>query len=785
MPWILRRDFFRTALGLLTGSVPSAAMQQGGIATIQGTQPAGPSESRSEFDLVVVGGGIAGTSCAITAARNGIRVALVHNRPMLGGNSSSEVRLYPEDNSRYHCWIREGGINDEFHVEDRKRSYVPAGDGYLNCDWDLVLYEWALREPNLTLYLNTHMARVRKSGANRIESVEAFQLDTEKEFVFTAPLFVDATGDGVLAAKAGADFSWGRDPKSLYSEQLAPETAEPPTMGNTLYYRAFNIDQKAPFDAVPWARKFNSLDELNGRYVDQEVGQWWMEVGLPYHQIHENDKIRHELLRAILGSWDALKNRGGERGEKYALEFVGFVPYKRECRRILGDYVVTQQHVQDPQLLADSVAYGCWEIDIHSPGGVLALHRPPDLIPMDDWDRLGTQVYPIPLRSLYSRNINNLMMCGRPISCSYIAFSSSRVLRTGSIVGQAVGAAAAVCKRHGELPRETAKRHAAEVQQVILRDDGHIPGVLNEDAHDLARQATVTASSAMSLVFPEANEPFDLAIPHAQIVPVSAGRIDAVELLLENSGPARQITLTLRSATFVWDFRPSAKLKQAQATVPPGRSWVRFALNASVPPSKLYIFELGAAPGLKWLGAKDSEGKLSLTPVGVTPGSLPGSSRWRPITKGASLAMRLYPESHPYAADNVVTGTNRPDRWTNVWLSNSEHGLPAWLELAWNSPRRLNQVQITFDTDANRRSTLPFFRYPECVRDYRIEVDGKTVAAIEGNYHRRRVHNFPEVRGSRLRIIVEATNGAPMARVFEVRAYLERRSSAVVQESAG
>ncbi|HVX65722.1 MAG TPA: FAD-dependent oxidoreductase, partial [Bryobacteraceae bacterium] len=714
MSWLLRRDLFRTAFGIFTGAAARGQAQEGSAPAPQSVQESGPPTS---FDLVVVGGGIAGTSCAISAARNGVRVALVHNRPMLGGNSSSEVRLYPEDNSRYHCWIREGGLNDEFHVEERKRNHVPAGDGYMNCHWDLVLYEWALREPNLSLYLNTHMSRVHKRGASRIESVEAFQLDTEREFVFSAPLFVDATGDGVLAAKAGADFHWGRDPRSRYGESLAPPKAEPPSMGNTLYYRAYNAGRPVPFTPLPWARPFRSVEELNGRYMDPEVGQWWMEVGLPFNQISDNDRIRHELLRTILGAWGALKAGGGGDAANYALDFVGFVPYKRECRRIVGDYVVTQADVQDPHPLPDAVAYGCWEIDIHSPGGVLALERPPDLIPMDDWDRLGTQVYPIPLRALYSRSIDNLLMCGRPISCSYVAFSSSRVLRTGSIVGQAVGAAAAVAKRYGELPRETARRHSAEVQQVILRDDGHIPGIENNDPLDLARSAAAAASSAMTLLFPEADQRFDLVTPHAQILPVSSGRIDAVDLLLENPGsaPARA-TLSLRQVSHVWDFRPSERLASTGATVPPGRSWVRFPLHTEVTPRRLYAIELAAAPGLFWLGAKDKEGQPSLTPAGVTPASLPGRSRWRPLTLGCSLGVRLFPESQPYGAGNVNTGTNRPDRWPNIWLSDPNLPLPAWLELTWKTPQRLNLVQLTFDTDTNRRSTLPLFRYPDCVR---------------------------------------------------------------------
>jgi hypothetical protein len=223
----------------------------------------------------------------------------------------------------------------------------------------------------------------------------------------------------------------------------------------------------------------------------------------------------------------------------------------------------------------------------------------------------------------------------------------------------------------------------------------------------------------------------------------------------------------------VWDFRPSERLKSAGVLVPPGRSWVRVPLHAEVTPQRLYAIEVGAAPGLFWLGAKDVEGEPSRTPAGVTPASLPGRSRWRPLTLGCSLAVRLFPESRPYGAGNVNTGTNRPDRWPNIWISDPEKPLPAWLELNWKAPQRLNLVQLTFDTDTNRRSTLPLFRYPDCVRDYRLELDGKAIAAVAGNYHRRRVHRFPEVEATALRLVVEATNGASMARVFEIRAYRE------------
>src|SRR4051794_17451968 len=191
-----------------------------------------------EFDLIVVGGGISGTACAISAARNGVKVALVHERSMLGGNASSEVRLYPEGNDAVQPWIKESGIHEEVHIEERTRNHVYYREGLMNCHWDLVLYEWVIREKNLTLFLNTHFHRLKMKDKKTIQSITAIQLGSEKTFELGAPLFVDASGDGVLGYRAGADFRWGREAKSEYGESLALDVADEKTMGNTLFFRA-------------------------------------------------------------------------------------------------------------------------------------------------------------------------------------------------------------------------------------------------------------------------------------------------------------------------------------------------------------------------------------------------------------------------------------------------------------------------------------------------------------------------------------------------------------------
>lgn len=766
-----------------------------------------------DYDLVVVGGGISGVSTAISAARHGMKVALVHNRAMFGGNSSSEVKLFPEDNAAHHPWIKEGGINEEFHTEERARNHEYYLEGTMNCHWDLVLYEWVIREKNITPYLNTHMHQVFMKNKNQIESVFAIQLGTEKSFILSAPLFVDATGDGLLGELAKAQLRWGREAREEYNEPLAPQTADEKVMGNTLFFTAKDTGTPVPFKKPEWAAEFPEDTDLTDRgHRFFRGGYWWIEVGTPYHPIKDNNETRHEALRQLLGVWDHIKNQDCKTVSKkesanYGLDFVGFWPYKRASRRLIGDYVLTQHDVQNPQPLEDAIAYGCWEIDIHVDGGILQRDKQP-ISGGNVWQDVCGQVYGIPIRSLYSRNIHNLMMAGRTISCSYLAFASTRVLSTGSICGQAVGVVASLAKQYKMTPREVGRFHAPEAQQIILRHDGHIPGIENTDQNDLARKARVTASGHLKLHFPEPNNERELTIPYAQLFPVSGSYIDKVELLMKsNKNTATKIRLGLREAAHVWDFRSQKDLTSAEAVIPAHtETWVSFALRKKVAPGKLYyIYIVGKYPGIFWKAFHETDGQPNQVPVGTTAARLPDKSpysekrttfreifspvglkdipgagkegHWRPLTHGRCMSLRIYPEVSPYQPENIIKGTNRPDKWTNIWISDPQQPLPASLELSWDSPVDFNKIQLTFDTDQNRRIILPLFRYPDCVKDYMIEyhngISWTKLLQQKDNYIRRREHQFKKVKTDKLRFTVLATNGAPTARIYEVRVYQE------------
>jgi len=445
-------------------------------------------ETIGDLDLVVVGGGMAGICGAIAAARLGCRVALVQDRPVLGGNSSSECRVWicGADHHGRTPDARETGILEELRAENQRRNEQESP-----WMWDAILWDAVTREANLRLFLNARCYDAEMEKPGTIRAALAMQVGNEKRLRFEAPLFMDASGDGECAFRAGADYRTGREGRSEFDEDMAPAQPDAFTLGNSLLFTVKDMGRPVKFEPPAWARKFETDEDLPFRHhhsLEHPCNFWWIEWGGERDTIGDNEEIRDELLRILFGMWDHIKNRGDHKAENLALDWLGFVPAKRESRRFMGDYVLTQGDLEKAVLFDDRVAYGGWPLDPHPPKGIYDAGHP--------CTQKQVPLHSIPLRSLYSRNIENLLLAGRLISGTHAAHASYRVMATGAVCGQAAGTAAAFCRRYACSPREAGRNHIGELQQQLLRDDCYIIDVRNEDPDDLARGAKVTASSS-------------------------------------------------------------------------------------------------------------------------------------------------------------------------------------------------------------------------------------------------------------------------------------------------
>jgi len=439
-------------------------------------------------DVLVAGGGLAGVLAAVSAARHGAKVVLVQDRSRLGGNSSSEIKMHVvgANNHKGRPGWREGGLLEEFRLDDAANN--PQRCWEL---WDLLLYDKVVSEPNITPLLETtlYSAEVKDGMIRRVQA----RCDrSEHLYGVTAKLFCDCTGDSRLGLEAGAEFRVGHESRGDHGESLAPETADHQTQGCSILFTARDFGRPMPFAPPKWARKITERNLKSRPIKTWEYGYWWIEWGGHMNTVRDNERIRFELLGIVMGVWDHIKNSGKfPSSANWALDWVGMLPGKREARRLVGDHMLTQQDLMGLNGdFEDAVCIGGWNLDEHPPTGFDDPEKPPFVsIKLKD-------VYNIPFRSLYSKNVRNLLMAGRNISATHTAFSSTRVMGTCAVEGQAIGTAAALCVRHGLLPRGLYEDKAKlkGLQQTLLRDDQSIKGLKNEDPSDLARRAKVTAS---------------------------------------------------------------------------------------------------------------------------------------------------------------------------------------------------------------------------------------------------------------------------------------------------
>lgn len=388
------------------------------------------------YDLVVVGGGMAGSSAAISAARLGLTVALIQDRPVLGGNNSSEIRVPMRGGVHRPPYTAIGGVVYELGpVEQSPDAYK----------------EKIIRsESNIKLFLNTRMIKVLKEG-QKIKAVVGQNVRTGQQTRFNGRFFADCTGDGNLGYMAGADYRYGRESFAQTGESDAPVKPDSLVMGATIKWQSNNTNQSTTFPETPWALTFN--EETCQRATS---GSWNWEAGFRWHQVEQAEMIRDHFFRAIYGNWSYQKNHLNEKHiyDKLKLTQVSYVLGKRESRRLLGDIILQEQDIVKRLDFPDASVTTTWSIDVHYPDSTNSKNYPNQEFLSQARFFHEIEPYPIPYRCLYSRNIENLFMAGRNISVTHVALGSVRVMYTGGMMGEVVGMAAAVCCGNDATPRQ-------------------------------------------------------------------------------------------------------------------------------------------------------------------------------------------------------------------------------------------------------------------------------------------------------------------------------------------
>jgi hypothetical protein len=765
-------------------------------AAFQAMQSHSPTSTRAfrteriATDLVVVGGGLAGVCAAITAARAGIDVALVQDRPVLGGNASSEVRLWilgaTSHMGNNNRWAREGGVIDEILVENMHRN--PEGNPVLV---DALLIDKVAAEPRIRLLLDTAADEVERdpeSGA--IRAVRAFSPSNGTRYELSAPLFCDASGDGTIAFLAGAPFRMGAEPREEFGEGLAPPGGSTDMLGHSLYFMtrdtgrpvaftrpAFAID---PVATIPRWRHFTPKH--------QGCQFWWIEHGGRLDTVHDTHAIKWELWQIVYGVWDHIKNSGRfPEAETLTLEWVGMIPGKRESRRFEGDVILTQQDLVERREWPDAVSYGGWAVDLHPPEGVYAAGDG-----CTQWHMEG--VYQIPYRCLYSRTVPNLFLAGRIISASHVAFGSTRVMATGAHTAQAVGIAAAICRADNLVPRDLIEPSRMKLlQQMLLLRDQHIPGVPIEDAADLVRRGRLTASSRLQLAeLQPSGSTRPLTESQALMLPVAAGPAPRVTIRLDVAKPTTLVA-SLRVSRRPDEHTPSVVLAEQRVTLSAGRAQdVPLDLHATFDTDRYGFWCLDVNPDvavhtsdLRVSGVLTlfhrKNGSVAKSAVQSPPegSGMHSFEFWTPERRpgGCNLAARIEPPLDRFGTGQLASGVNRPTSRPNAWVASPSDPRPA-VTCSWDEPRVIERVELVFDTDRDHPMESVLMGHPErvgpyCVRNLVLRDEtGRQLAQVHCN-HQTRVSIRLDPPATISMLVVESEHppaGAPAA-IVDLRAY--------------
>ena len=714
------------------------------------------------YDVIIVGGGVSGVCAAWASARAGKKTALLQNRPVLGGNSSSEIRVWTRGAvGGGSIYAEEMGILGELKLENLHKN--PDANPIL---WDEVLLDAVLAQKHLKLYLNTVMTDVEMETEHRIKAVKAVQMGNEQEYRMEAGIFIDTTGDGTLAYKAGASYRMGREEKAEYGESLAADQSTGHVLGSSIFFQSKRTDHPVKFIKPDYAYGLDEIQGLlnrGGRIVNEEMNgcdYWWVEFGGIKDTIKDNEEISLELRKVVYGIWNYIKNSGRFAADHLTLEWVGNIPGKRESRRFEGTYLLTQCDLEENRKFEDAVCYGGWYMDFHPSEGIYSEEEFCTQIPVNAYD--------IPMRCLYTQKIENLLFAGRIISVTHAAFSSTRIMDTCGLTGQAAGEIAAYALENKICVAEAnQEKHIHRIQQLLLKHDLGAFGTVNTDQSDLAGQAYIQSSGSYLpgnekvIGYMEIDEHTFLILP-------DAGRQSRIGIRVTCTCDT-VLTGTVYESELPSRFRDGREKERIRIPAAKGQEVIELPITA-VKPDRYAKIVWDRNPDIK---------------MGITDRRLTGflaGQKDSPRYVTPAVICRI----SPYEAEQVVNGINRVYRSTNLWVADQKE---AWLEFSWETSQRIGEIRCTFNPglELELPSSITISENPhhgfskrtgepeQLVKDFDIyvEIAGQMekVGEVRNNYQRLCVIPIAAVKTRKVRIVFRQTWGKVPAEVFEIRFY--------------
>lgn len=732
-------------------------------------------EIEINVDLVIVGAGLPGICTALQSARMGLKTVLINNRPYFGGNASAELMIMIVGASgmqEFNYNARETGVIEELFLENLYKN--PEKNRYI---WDGIILDKLQEEENLMLFPNTCIDAVDMAEDGGIQSVSGLQTTTEKRFVFKAPLFVDDTGDGTVGYLAGVEYRYGRESKEEFGEKFAPVQADDGVLPSTMVFFAHDTGHPVSYKPPHFAKDYTKTDVLEYRIIPPNnfhQFQWFYELDGNLNQMDDYEEILKHHRELVYGVWDYIKNSGKYDADNYEFSYISPIAGKRESRRLIGDYILTEGDITNQRDFEDAVGHGGWSIDLHALDGFYSK----EIINRHIYLK---GIYQIPYRCGYSKNIHNLFIEGRCMSVSHVALGTVRTMATLSTIGQANAVAAFLCKKYGVLPKQVGEEHLEELQNLLLKADQYIVGKRYSDSENLAEKAEVSVSSVKPLSNLTQEHIQKLEHNMALSLPIK-GRVDSLNLY----GKASQDTILryhIYSADKWENYNPAIELYYDIVPVEKSDTIEEIVLPINLElPSGHYFIELEENSALElamskysYTGAVTSIKKPNsdVSHVDYKTG-LMKEYDW--VAMQGCLCFKANCEKEAFGAENLHNGYTRPYKQSNIWHSNGKDN--QWIKLCWDEPQQISNITIFFDSNLNRfcRSADKdnidlFYRMVKDFTVYYKDTDGKKqlLRDVKGNFQRVNEICFETIKTDEIIVEFHETHGQNFYSVYEIR----------------